>query len=790
MGALRVARTSGRIMPTADRATVSLAAGLREGSSESPALLGTGDILQLRQWATNQAGLAATLAAAHAVMLDDTPPEHPLVAPCEGLQRQYNGSLYQRSTAGLRLCFPAQGFVDGESGVWKLEWQLARWLGWRWDTLTQTHELNAEEWPDVGLALDLAEPAALFFSRERIAAAIGGGLDLQTNRFRVGVRAVNRAGLRSCNPLLCTVPPCSCAIDLQQPATALTAWAAEAGVEVAVDDAGPVCGDATAWMCDPWGPPTYDGHGRPTRCHDIALARVSSVGSAEAGFQGATDTLRVQWEGFADTFSGIAQCQIDVEQVGSPGRVELGQRCSCSASLPAASCDCAPSPTSGMPARCEVVTAPLQELARAQPSAWQMAAWDDLRSSEHPLDWAEELLEWRPSDGPLSVCVPSEPFNLGGLPIGDQCTTSIECAPLTEVLLGRIHADADPRVLCVDQGAVPWLQQPRAPKFCCDPPPTPAFGLCLPAALARGWLPTGDGLEALATHPSSPIQTNATPTDANQTSPPVSPPPAGPPPPASPPPPPLCIAVAIDLEVHTGPIPLPHGHTHLAWDVDGALWADPELCATDLCSGSPDCGCLYRTDEVYIQPLCLTPGRHALTLYDRMGFGWFGAKAIVRQVGVGSIELHDPEDTSTLPLWKADVPTPESCLTSCDITGANSDDNERCVDRLFDEDAKLCEELQQESPSTCNCHGCCLETELVKAAWASAVPEPTVNWLPHTARREGRPSLHPMHPPGLMACTGYAPCACAMLACGRVSELAVIVRALTLWLAGVQMVAV
>ena len=71
------------------------------------------------------------------MVLDDTPPVHPAVRVCtEGGRLSSDGAYYQPSEASINLCWDAPGFVDPDSSVWKLEWQVARWTGLVWDTLT------------------------------------------------------------------------------------------------------------------------------------------------------------------------------------------------------------------------------------------------------------------------------------------------------------------------------------------------------------------------------------------------------------------------------------------------------------------------------------------------------------------------------------------------------------------------------------------------------------------------------------------------------------------------------
>ena len=241
---------------------------------------------------------------------------------------------------------------------------------------------------------------------------------------------------------------------------------------------------ASAWLADPSGPSTWP---LLDRAHDLALDRAgSAVGTASGGFQSQTDVLRIQWDGFVDVESGIGSCQLDVLQLRSPGKTPLGQRCICSEVMRAPQCDCAASPATGASARCETITPRLQQIARRRPGEWRMSSWLDeptSRGDDDDFEWTSGwLLSLDENDrdwGNLSVCVPSEPFNLGVAHVSELCTSSIDCAPATPYLRSLLHPDTDGRVLCVDVATVPWLVNSPG-RFCCSPPT--ASGLCLPAA--------------------------------------------------------------------------------------------------------------------------------------------------------------------------------------------------------------------------------------------------------------------------------------------------------------------
>ena len=251
----------------------------------------------------------------------------------------------------------------------------------------------------LSLLCNSASAGPLNITKQLLHDAIGFDFMIHPNRFRLGVRALNRAGMRSC--VDCPMPPCSCAnLSFYSP------WAIETGLEVAIDSAGPVCTRASAWLCDP-SKPTSDP---PKRCHDIALNRqVGIVGTPGGGFQARKDALRVQWEGFADDASGIDYCQLQVLRVDHPGKAQLRQRCVCSKVMPSPSCDCAVSPAlSTRTAACLVVDAALQAKVRSKPAHWRTSSWLDEaepRTEASDFSWASGLLAVTADEvGSVSMC--------------------------------------------------------------------------------------------------------------------------------------------------------------------------------------------------------------------------------------------------------------------------------------------------------------------------------------------------------------------------------------------------
>lgn len=192
-GALRPFGTASRLSPAVVQATIELTDDSTAAKDVVGERLEAGTMLHLRQWATNHAGLASSVMATHAIMLDDTPPQRPQLRPCEAEQRVYDGVYYQRATEGIVICWHAPGFADGESGIHRLEWQLARRLGTAnvMDTLISTQSIENAMLPFVGLQTGLNGAGRLVLSSARINAAIGVPLALHGIHFRVGLRAVN-----------------------------------------------------------------------------------------------------------------------------------------------------------------------------------------------------------------------------------------------------------------------------------------------------------------------------------------------------------------------------------------------------------------------------------------------------------------------------------------------------------------------------------------------------------------------------------------------------------------------
>ena len=691
--------------------TERLSKGATETSVHLPEPFPAGTLVHTRQWATNKAGLASVVQSDQVIMLDDTPPTHPSTTFCTegGRYGDDREVFYQASDAGVAVCWAALGFDDQESGVWRLEWQLARRVGFTWDTLSTTLQLTEAE------TLASNRDGRLLLTKEALAAAVGADFLVHPNRLRLGLRAVNRAGLRSCAS--CASQPCSCERLVGPNAARTTAesiaavaheavhspWAIATGMEAVVDATGPVCAYASAWLCDPH---TSSSSSLPARCHDIALDQaIGDAAGAGGGFQAAQDRLHVQWEGFTDEPAGINRCRLDVVRVEPPGKTRLGQRCICSAAMPNPSCDCAPSESTGALARCELVTERLQAIAQSHPWAWRASFWTGAAATiteEQEFAWSFGLLELEADElDQISVCVPAESTNLGPAAVSEACQSMIECAPLTPFGHSVVHPAADPSVACVASASVPWLVR-VAERFCCGIAPSETeTGVCLPAALVRDdWRV----LPSWAPHPVAAIGEVPEPT---------------------------CLALQLEVRLVTGDGVFPHEYTHISWDVDSAVFPPPFECSPDLCANSSEaCGCLYRRSSVYVHSACLTPGRHALNLRDAMGFGWFGANVSLHQAGLGVIDLIDASNENVT-VTHADVHTYPQCHNECaggGVVGATP--GSACVHRLFDgADTNLCGEMRDSTG--CACEGCCLESLAVRSAWRSRLPSPSRQASPY-----------------------------------------------------------
>ena len=683
--------------------TSRLAASTVETSVSLPPVAAGSELL-VRQFATNRAGLAAVIESSQFIVVDNTPPAHPILWACTPSGRLGDdGAMYQPHENSVRACWKPPGFVDAESGIWALEWQLARRVGLVWETITGTQQLSEA---DTAAAV---EAGYLDVTREQVLAVIGADLLVHPNRFRMGIRAVNRAGLRSCDH--CVEPPCSCATEHRRDSPASIAaaehaefysdWATESALEFQVDVVGPVCAWAHAWLCDPG-----QRHLPHKAGHDISLDEINGpVGGVGGGFQSLTDRLRVQWTGFSDYLSGIDQCDIEVLKVTNPGKARLGQRCVCSGAMPRSTCDCEASVATGARARCVAITEQVQSIAMSRPDSWRTSKWN---AEAPPIDdaedfaWAAGILDLTPKElGTTSACVPAEPFNAGVIGLSEGCVDDIECAPLSPMLSSLIHETADQRVVCTSVTAVPWLQR-RAERFCCVPHHEDT-AVCLPAAQARSW-----------------PQLASPPPHA-----PVAPPAPEGPELASP-----CSAVLVNVTVMTGDVVLPYEYSHISWSIDRAVHPPPSECVDELlCGGTEACGCLYSKSTVFQHSVCLAPGRHHLSLYDMMGFGWFGAtlSLIMRDPhtpsGSHTVPLVPIDEEDATPTDFADIPTPVRCSNNCGDT--------TCADRLFfsnhNDGLHLCGELRR---GGYECGGCCLETNISRTHFYEALPSHSLRAFP------------------------------------------------------------
>ena len=439
-----------------------------------------------------------------------------------------------------------------------------------------------------------------------------------------------------------------------------SSWAAEGGLEIRVDSAGPTCAHASAWLCDPSLPSSEP----PSRCHDVSIDG-ARVGAASGGFLARADELRVQFEGFADPDSGVGSCRLEVIKVPHTGQIPLGQSCTCleARSTLASPCGCAPSP-SGRLAVCRAITESVLALAADPPEAWRMSYWsvdtasaaddydheDDDEADDDDFSWLALILE-STGQGTFSACIPSDRPDHGTVPLSAACESDEECASLEPSILEALPAGADPSVKCVELSRIPWQREPPA-QFCCGVPNgLGVFGLCLPVATAWPWLeataeaPVPPSPAPLATLPVSQPSIPPSATSVAQS----------------------CTASLVEIRLTTSSVTVPGVEfSHVSWTVDSALEALPHECLTEppLCGGPTgiECGCVYRASHTYSHHVCLSPGRHWLTLEDRMGFGWLGAHVSVYLAGSGQLITHDEHGT---PVANATVPSPAACYRQC-----------------------------------------------------------------------------------------------------------------------------
>lgn len=610
-----------------------------------------------------------------------------------------NGVYYQTDSV-LAICWGPPGFSDGESGVWVLEWQVSRLVidqisgDESYTAVMATQQLASDDAKLFGTP----EAGALNITQQDLIDASGGNFFAHPNRLRIGVRAINRAGLSSCGDDACVVQPCTCANSRQNGGA--DDWSTTSSIEAQIDIDRPLCNDARAWLCDP---SASSLGGASTQCSDISLVDASTfaLGDAANGFQSNTSALRVQWEGFVDTVSGVARCEVDAIEYAYPGEKMLGEQCSC-AVFDEPACDCAPSAATDEPARCVAATDALRAIAQSQPDAWRYSNWLGESTVADEFLWTSTLLA---GEEVTAVCVPSETYNVGSAAISEGCSSDVECAPLTASALGYLHPWADTRVLCIQVDTLPWLNNPFASTdslglaFCCGA--GDASAICLPAAWADAWA-------SLSPPPSFP------PGGAPPLSPSPVPPSVQPPlPPAAPAACSVVGAIPIEVRIDTSASPLAIA-THVSWDIDGVLTPSADDCSPELCShaSSLDCGCLYeRRDAAYSHLVCLSPGTHWLHLHDASGLGWLGSKLTLYHAG--SDARVDSDEGYLVRAYASDyqasddmantIDSPVACRHACSTSTAAS----TCLDQIFATENNLCSELAEMG---CACDGCCLRT--------------------------------------------------------------------------------
>lgn len=413
------------------------------------AALPSGTTVLVQQTATNHAGLASALTAEHLIVLDATQPYQAVVRGCTsgGREGSTDGVYYQTSEDSIMLCWPVPGsfgadvgFSDPESGVWYLEWQVAVYVASSstWDTITSTEALSE------GASLAALQMGTLRLDAATLTSAADGlAVPRHPRYYRIGLRAVNRAGLRSCVTHGGAPFPDGCEQTWGQYETA---WAAEEGVQIHVDYGAPVCVDASAHLCDP--DTTIDA---TTSCRDISLERTTSqaVGDASGGSQDSTDTLFVQIDGLYDPENDVDTCHIEVLQINSPGTTIEGASCACDSVLPYPQCDCAR--IDGEEAHCEMASYALKAYGSANAASWADTIADYLSST--------------------SICVSSDvPFNVGSVPLNGYCNWDHECA-CKRAAQSCLHAHA--LSLCVASIGCPSTLCWRAQAHHCQT-------LCLP----------------------------------------------------------------------------------------------------------------------------------------------------------------------------------------------------------------------------------------------------------------------------------------------------------------------
>lgn len=252
-------------------------------------------------------------------------------------------------------------------------------------------------------------------------------------QYRLGLRAVNRAGVVSCGAAYqaCrerarkdSTDESSCACP--DPTGQVGDWAAtqfEVGVAFMVDLVPPSCLSAMSWICDPRTPVGAD-------CEDLSFSQpFARPGTAQDGQQADTTRLHVQWRGFSDLDSGVDRCDLIVLETTHPGVIGPGSECHCSELMPSPPCDCAPLPNGGA-SRC----------AETSPYMRAFSSYTWKTSGELYESAMGNLIQSQLSA--KRVCIPGTPFNLGDRPLASGCDHDWECAPLTAAAYAQVRVQA------------------------------------------------------------------------------------------------------------------------------------------------------------------------------------------------------------------------------------------------------------------------------------------------------------------------------------------------------------
>ena len=573
------------------------------------------------------------------ILLDHSAPTHANVTGCTlGGNLFADGVYYQKFTENLTLCWDSPGFVDSDSGIWRLEVQISRLrrgssgllsrdgsglpnFDRQWDVIRGTEVLPYEETRNV------LRDGQLVIRSDRDSALDGGEeLFRHNNWFRVGLRAINRAGLRSCPP---TVSDCK-----QQ---GEGDWSVVDGYYdfMIDDDAADDISRAEVWLCDPRTPLS----GRP--CHDLSYSNnITTTGQARGGFQASNTSLHVQWKGFTDGVggAGLAECELTVyEYLTNGGKPLLGE-CWCNPVMHYPRCNCDRVPdnratqlynVADSVAHCDRFTENIRDTFVQD--ILQDCAAQNRTTIDRCIDPAQ--VQERVDDlRGKTICFPGEPLftaqsALGRVQVSDECESDLECDELPhffeQALMSLANASyrdsRDRRVVCVSSSTLPWQdsEQPPPAPFCCA---RSAQRVCMPVAL----LELGDdvvyvsdidrpasmeGGHSVATSRSLGAD-GSTASGLLREDDFVS----------------LCLgrgAIPVQLTIVTGSDVLAGVHpwfSHLGWNIDGELTAPHGEC--DAAEGCGASRCAYRPESTYKHSVCLSPGRHRLTLSDASGFGW------------------------------------------------------------------------------------------------------------------------------------------------------------------------